>query len=120
MNCITDVQGLRVGNADDGRLASGVTCVLFDTPAVASLAIPGGAPGLRDTALLEPEMSVEAVDALVLSGGSAFGLDAMGGVQGWLREQGRGFRIRDAIIPIAPGAILFDLLNGGDKTWSRQ
>ena len=120
INLITDVGGLRVGNAHDERLASGVTCVLFDEPAVASIAILGGAPGVRDTALLEPEMSVERIDALVLSGGSAFGLDSMGGVQGWLREQGRGFRVRDAIVPIVPGAILFDLLNGGDKNWGRR
>ncbi len=120
INLITDVPGLKVGNADDSRLASGVTCVLFDEPATASLAIHGGAPGLRDGALLEPDMSVEKINALVLSGGSAFGLDAMGGVQGFLREQGVGFRIRDALIPIVPGAIIFDLLNGGDKNWGRR
>ena len=68
--------------------------------------------------LLEPGMSVERVDALVLSGGSAFGLDAMGGVQAVLRKAGRGFRIRDVTVPIVPGAILFDLANGGDKAWT--
>ena len=94
-----------------------MTAIVFDRPCVASVSIPGGAPGGRDTALLEPGMSVEAVDALVLSGGSAFGLDAMGGIQAHLRGRGRGFRIRDAIVPIVPGAILFDLLNGGDKDW---
>jgi D-aminopeptidase len=119
-NLITDVPGLSVGNAADPRLASGVTALIFDQPAVASIAILGGAPGVRDSALLEPEMTVERVDALVLSGGSAFGLDAMGGVQSVLREQGRGFRIRDATVPIVPGAILFDLLNGGDKTWAER
>ncbi len=102
--------GLSVGNAADARLASGVTALLFDEPAVASIAILGGAPGVRDTALLEPEMTVERVDALVLSGGSAFGLDAMGGVQSVLRQQGRGFRIGDVTVPIVPGAILFDLV----------
>lgn len=116
-NAITDVAGVLVGQADDKRIASGVTVVVFDRPCVASVSIPGGAPGGRDTALLEPGMSVEAVDALVLSGGSAFGLDAVGGVQAHLRAQGRGFRIGDAIVPIVPGAILFDLLNGGDKNW---
>ena len=120
MNLITDVPGLTVGNAHDEKLASGVTCVLFDEPATASIAIYGGAPGVRDAALLEPDMSVEKVNGLVLSGGSAFGLDAMGGVQGLLREQGRGFRIREAVIPIVPGAIVFDLLNGGDKNWCRR
>ena len=117
LNLITDVPGLAVGNAEDARLASGVTVVVFDEPAVASLAIHGGAPGVRDTALLEPEMTVERIDALALSGGSSFGLDAMGGVLAALREQGRGFAIGDARVPIVPGAILFDLLNGGDKNW---
>ncbi len=118
-NLITDIPGVRVGNAQDARLASGVTAVIFDEPAVASIAIQGGAPGVRDTALLEPGMSVEKVDALVLSGGSAFGLDAMGGVQGWLREQGRGLAVGPSRVPIVPGAILFDLNNGGDKNWGR-
>ena len=116
-NAVTDVAGLRVGHAGDARAASGVSVVIFDEPAVASIAVSGGAPGLRDAALLEPGMSVERVDALVLSGGSAFGLDAPGGVQAALRRQGRGFRVRNAAVPIVPGAILFDLLNGGDKDW---
>ena len=119
-NLITDITGIRVGNAHDARVASGVTALIFERPATASIAIHGGAPGTRDTALLEPEMTVDAIDALVLSGGSAFGLDAMGGVQAFLRSQGRGFAIRDIRVPLAPGAILFDLLNGGDKTWPRQ
>lgn len=119
-NLITDVPGLSVGNAADARLASGVTALLLDAPAVASIAILGGAPGVRDGALLEPEMTVDRVDALVLSGGSAFGLDAMGGVQSVLREQGRGFRIGDVTVPIVPGAICFDLLNGGDKHWAER
>lgn len=119
-NLITDVSGLRVGNAQDAALASGVTALIFDEPSVASIAIHGGAPGVRDGALLEPDMTVPAVDALVLSGGSAFGLDAMGGVQAFLRAQGRGFQIADVRVPIAPGAICFDLLNGGDKNWTRQ
>ena len=116
-NAITDVAGLRVGHADDHRIASGVTVVIFDEPAIASIAVSGGAPGLRDTELLQPGMSVERVDALVLAGGSAFGLDAPGGVQAVLRTRGRGFRVRNAAVPIVPGAILFDLLNGGDKDW---
>ncbi len=119
-NLITDVPGLAVGHAQDAKLASGVTALIFDEPAVASVAIHGGAPGLRDTALLEPEMSVEKVDAIVLSGGSAYGLDAMGGVQAFLRRQGRGFRVRDISVPIVPGAVLFDLLNGGDKAWGED
>ena len=119
-NLITDVAGVLVGQAQDARLASGVTVVIFETPAAASIAIHGGAPGVRDTALLEPEMGVGAVDALVLSGGSAFGLDAMGGAQAFLREHGRGYRVRDVVVPIVPGAILFDLANGGDKNWGRR
>lgn len=119
-NLIIDVPGLRVGNAADARLASGVTALIFDAPSVASIAILGGAPGVRDGALLEPEMAVDRVDALVLSGGSAFGLDAMGGVQSVLREQGRGFQIGDVTVPIVPGAICFDLLNGGDKDWGER
>lgn len=119
-NLITDVAGLAVGHAHDVRLASGVTTVIFEQLATASIAIHGGAPGVRDTALLEPEMTVEGVDALVLSGGSAFGLDSMGGVQAALRELGRGFQVGSFRIPIVPGAILFDLGNGGDKDWGRM
>ena len=118
-NLITDVAGVRVGHADDRKLASGVTVVMFDEPAVAAADLRGGGPGTRDIELLDPAMTVERIDAIALSGGSAFGLDAAGGVQAWLREQGRGFRLREAVIPIVPGAILFDLLNGGDKDWGR-
>ena len=117
-NLITDVPGLSVGHAEDARLASGVTVVVFDAPVTASIAIHGGAPGVRDGALLEPEMTVERIDALTLSGGSVYGLDAAGGVLEFLRAQGRGFAIGDVRVPIVPGAILFDLLNGGDKNWS--
>jgi L-aminopeptidase/D-esterase-like protein len=119
-NLITDIPGILVGHAQDARIASGVTALIFTNPATASIAVHGGAPGLRDTAMLAPEMTVEKVDALVLSGGSAFGLDAMGGVMVYLREQGRGFRVRDINVPIVPGAILFDLLNGGNKAWGRD
>ncbi len=119
-NLVTDVPGLRVGHAGDARLASGLTAVVFDAPAVASIAIHGGAPAVRDTALLDPEMTVEAVDALVLSGGSAFGLDGMGGAMAALASLGRGFRIGPARVPIVPGAALFDLTNGGDKHWGRR
>jgi L-aminopeptidase/D-esterase-like protein len=119
-NLITDIPGLRVGHAQDEKLGSGVTALIFETPAVASVAVHGGAPGLRDAALLEPEMSVERIDALVLSGGSVYGLDSMGGVLAFLRECGRGFAVHDIKVPIAPGAILFDLLNGGDKNFGRE
>ncbi len=119
-NLITDVSGIKVGSAHDEILASGVTALVFDAPATASVAVAGGAPGLRDTALLEPDMTVDKIDALVLSGGSAFGLDAMGGVQSFLRQMGRGLDVAGQLVPLAPGAILFDLANGGDKTfWDR-
>jgi len=117
LNLITDVVGVRVGNAHDSRLRSGVTVILFDQPAVAAVDVRGGGPGSRETDLLAPENTVQAIDALVLSGGSAFGLDAAGGVQARLREQGRGFAVRSARVPIVPAATLFDLLNGGDKQW---
>lgn len=118
-NLLTDIAGISVGHATDFLLASGVTAVLFDTPAVASVAVHGGAPGGRDTQMLEPEMTIDAIDAIVLSGGSAFGLDAAGGVQAWLREQGRGFAVRGMRVPLVSQAIIFDLANGGDKNWGR-
>ncbi len=116
-NLITDVAGVKIGHADDIRAATGATAIVFDEPAVASIAILGGAPGTRDTALLEPEMTVEHIDAIVLSGGSAFGLDAAGGAMAALKEMGRGFQVGPVRVPIVPQAILFDLLNGGNKDW---
>lgn len=118
-NLLTDIAGVRVGHAHDAGLASGTTAVVFDQPAVAAIDVRGGGPGTREDALLDPASTVERVDAIALSGGSAFGIEAGGGVQAWLAEQGRGFRVREALIPIVPGAILFDLLNGGDKAWGR-
>lgn len=118
-NLITDVPGIRVGHANDARLASGVTAIVFDEPTVASLDVRGGGPGTRETTLLDPANTVERIDAITLAGGSAFGLDAASGVQAWLRERGRGFNVRSARVPIVPAAILFDLLNGGDKQWGR-
>ncbi len=118
-NLITDVAGLRVGHASDEKLKSGVTVVLCDEPAVAGVQVLGGAPGTRETDLLEPHNSVETVNAIVLSGGSAFGLDAASGTQAALREAGVGFQVRGNRIPIVPAAILFDLANGGNKDWGR-
>lgn len=118
-NLITDVSGLSVGNATDDRLKSGVTAVLCDVPTVAAVQVLGGAPGTRETDLLEPHNTVETVNAIVLSGGSAFGLDAASGAQAWLKERGRGFAVGPHRIPIVPAAILFDLINGGDKDWGR-
>ena len=118
-NLLTDIAGVRVGHADDAALASGVTAVIFDTPAVASIDVRGGGPGTREGAMLDLANTVERIDAIALAGGSAFGLEAGDGVQAWLAEQGRGFQIREAVIPIVPGAICFDLLNGGNKKWGR-
>jgi D-aminopeptidase len=118
-NLITDVPGLLVGNAQDETLASGTTAILFEEAAVASADVRGGAPGTRETDLLRPDETIERIDAIVLSGGSGFGLDAPGGVQAWLRERGRGFVLGPVVVPIVPGAILFDLTNGGNKDWGR-
>ena len=117
-NLITDVRGLLVGQAHDAAAATGVTAAIFERPTIASAAVLGGAPGTRDTSLLDPEMTVEHVDAIVLSGGSAFGLDAGTGIMAGLRAMGRGFPVGPVKVPIVPGAILFDLLNGGDKDWA--
>ena len=118
-NLITDIAGIRVGHAGDVKLGSGVTAVVFDRALTASVDVRGGGPGTRETALLDPAQTVAGVDAFVVSGGSAFGLDSASGVQAYMREQGRGFRIRDTMVPIIPAAIMFDLRNGGDKNWGR-
>jgi L-aminopeptidase/D-esterase-like protein len=116
-NLITDVDGLLVGNVEDQRLRSGVSVVVGEKAFVASVDVRGGAPGTRDTDLLNPSNRVDRVDAICLSGGSAYGLSSADGVMRWLRERGRGVAIGDAVVPIVPTAILFDLLNGGDKGW---
>ncbi len=116
-NLITDIAALKVGNAEDQSLKSGVTVVTADAPFTASCHVMGGAPGSRDTDLLAPDKSVAQVAALVLAGGSAFGLEACSGVMEALHAAGRGFEVGTARVPIAPGAILFDLLNGGNKDW---
>ncbi|MCP3384296.1 P1 family peptidase [Bradyrhizobium sp. CCGUVB4N] len=118
-NLLTDIAGVRVGHAHDAKLASGTTAIVFDQPAVAAIDVRGGGPGTREDTLLDLASTQDRVDAIALSGGSAFGIEAGGGVQAWLVEQGRGLNIRGALIPLVPGAILFDLLNGGDKAWGR-
>jgi L-aminopeptidase/D-esterase-like protein len=115
-NAITDIAGLKVGAADDADLRTGVTVVLPDARAVAAVDVQGGGTGTRELELLRGDATLDAVDAIVLGGGSAFGLAAADGVMGWLAEQGRGFPVGDLHVPLVPGAILFDLLNGGDKT----
>jgi L-aminopeptidase/D-esterase-like protein len=119
LNLLTDIAGIRVGHVTDLALGSGVTAIVFERAAVTSVSVLGGAPGGRDTTMLEPEMTVERADAIVLSGGTVFGLDAAGGVQAWLRAQGRGTPIGPMVVPIVPQAILFDMLNGGNKDWGR-
>lgn len=121
-NLITDVAGLRVGLAEDARVRTGVTVLLADAPMSAVCDIRGGAPGTRDVATLDAISLVGQADAIVLSGGSAFGLDAPAGVTSVLRAQGRGFEIAPGAprVPIVPGAILFDLVNGGEKDWGEE
>ncbi|SNR47290.1 P1 family peptidase [Puniceibacterium sediminis] len=120
LNLITDVAGLRVGNAQDAGINSGTTVLTADAPFACSYAVLGGAPGTRETDLLEPDKSAPGVDALVLSGGSAFGLAAAQGVMDALHAAGRGFAVYSARVPLVPAAILFDLLNGGHKNWSEN
>ena len=119
-NLITDVAGICVGNAEDPEIRSGVTLVLPDAPAVGAVDCRGGGPGTRETDALSAESSVTHIHGVVLSGGSAFGLDAASGAMAWLAGQGRGFEIAGQIVPIVPAAILFDLANGGDKSWATQ
>ncbi|UYV37520.1 P1 family peptidase [Rhodobacteraceae bacterium D3-12] len=117
-NLITDVPGLTVGNASDATIKTGCTVLLGNESLTCGVNVMGGAPGTRETDLLAPDKLVEKVDALVLSGGSSFGLDACSGVADALRAVGRGFPAGGgAIVPIVPGAILFDLANGGNKDW---
>lgn len=119
LNLITDVPGIRLGNAEAQAALSGVTVVLPDKPAVAGCDVRGGAPGTRETDALNPTCLVDAVDAIVLSGGSVYGLDSASGVVQALGAAGRGYQIPGSPLPapVVPAAILFDLANGGDKSW---
>jgi L-aminopeptidase/D-esterase-like protein len=119
-NLITDVSGISVGLSHDAALASGVTVILADALSPAAASVFGGGPGTRELDAIGLEGSVGAADAIVLSGGSAFGLDAATGVQSYLRERERGFPAGPVRVPIVPQAILFDLANGGEKTWGRH
>ena len=119
-NLITDVEGFLVGNASDAGLKSGTTVLTAQAPFSAAVHVMGGAPGTRETDLLAPDRLVQQVDALVLSGGSAFGLDAAAGVADALAATGRGFQVGAVRVPIVPAAILFDLLNGGNKDWKEN
>jgi L-aminopeptidase/D-esterase-like protein len=123
-NLITDVAGLKVGQSEAVAARSGVTVILPDARAVCAVDVRGGAPGTRETEALAPENLVEAVDAVVLSGGSVYGLAAADGVVGWLGARGRGYALAtDPTIPpspVVPAAILFDMPNGGDKRWGEE
>lgn len=121
-NLLTDVAGLAVGNAEDRRQLTGVTVVLPEQRVVAAVDVRGGAPGTRETALLSATCLMAEVDAIVLSGGSAFGLAAADEVMLWLAERGRGFPIGGTVVPIVPAAIIFDLGRGaaGDARPYRQ
>jgi len=113
------IDGISIGHAIDANVNTGTTVCLFDRPATAGVHIMGAAPGTRDTELLGPEYAVNEIDAIVLSGGSAFGLDAAGGTQAWLKQEGRGVPLDPVRIPIVPCAILFDMRNSGDKEWGQ-
>ncbi|MGW3872373.1 P1 family peptidase, partial [Streptomyces sp. NPDC005069] len=119
-DALTDVAGLRVGHArvsGDGAL-SGTTVVLApEGGAVAAVDVRGGGPGTRETDALDPRNLVQRIDAVVLTGGSAYGLDAASGVMAWLEEQGRGVRVGpdpSQVVPVVPAACIFDLGRGGD------
>lgn len=116
-NSLCDVPGIRVGHAHDSRVRTGVTVILPDRPVVAAVDVRGGGPGTRETDLLDLAATVDRIDALVFSGGSAYGLEAASAIAGLLGARGRGYDHRGAIVPIVPAAICFDLLNGGDKAW---
>jgi L-aminopeptidase/D-esterase-like protein len=106
---LTDVPGVKVGHFTDTRRPTGCTVVLVEEGAVAGVDVRGAAPGTRETDLLDPVNTVQAVHAIVLSGGSAFGLDTASGVMRYLEERGVGFPVGAARVPIVPAAILFDL-----------
>ncbi len=117
LNLITDVEGLLVGNAEDHGIKTGTTVLTGEQPFTAAVHVMGGAPGTRETDLLAPDRMVQQVHALVLSGGSALGLASASGVADALRAQGKGLDVAGQIVPIVPAAIVFDLVNGGDKNW---
>lgn len=119
-NNILDVPGLRVGQAQDPRLRSGVTVILPERPCVMAADVRGGGPGTREIAALAPNCLVEEFHALVLSGGSVFGLDAASGVTAALSARGLGLPLAPRPVPVVPAAILYDLGNGGDKDWGTE
>jgi L-aminopeptidase/D-esterase-like protein len=121
-NTLCDVAGLKVGHAEDWRVLTGVTAIVPDRRTICAVDVRGGAPGTRETDALGPDTLVDAVDAVILSGGSVFGLDAASGAVAALAETGRGYKLLNAamVAPVVPAAILFDLTNGGDKAWGPE
>ena len=118
-NLITDVDGIRVGHAVDEKVRTGTTVLLCEKSVTGGVDVRGGGPGLRDVEVLSPENSVGRADAVVLSGGSVFGLAAGDGIAKVLSKQDVGLKFTPSMppVPIVVGAILFDLVNGGDKNW---
>lgn len=114
-NSITDVPGIEVGHAQNKKALTGCTVILCRSGAVAGVDVRGGAPGTPETDLLTPGNLVQQVHAVLLAGGSAFGLDAATGVMRYLEENQAGFQTRDAFVPIVPSAILYDLDLGDSK-----
>ncbi|MFY9636181.1 MAG: P1 family peptidase, partial [Cellulosimicrobium cellulans] len=116
MGAITDVPGIRVGHVqkNDAGWLSGVTVVLPPPGTVGSVDVRGGGPGTHETDALDPTTLVSTVDAVVLTGGSAYGLVAAHGAQRWCEENGRGFPVTGGVVPIVPAAAIFDLGRGGD------
>jgi L-aminopeptidase/D-esterase-like protein len=121
LNLITDVGGLKVGSAHDTAVRTGVTVIRPDNRAVAAVVVAGGGPGTRETDALGPDTLVDAVDAIVFSGGSVYGLAAADGVVAALGAAGQGFALfPNSVVPpspVVPSAILYDLANGGTKAW---
>lgn len=116
-NLITDVDGIKIGNAEDEKVMTGVTAIVPDNAAIAGVDVRGGGPGTRETEALNPDCLVERVDAVVLSGGSVYGLEAAAGAVMALAKLGRGFQMKVIRVPIVPSAVLFDLGNAGNKEW---
>lgn len=123
-NSLADIEGLSIGCAEDRAALTGVTVIVPEARAVCAVDVRGGGPGTRETDALAPENLVDAVDAIVLAGGSVYGLGAADGVVAAMGAEGRGFAMRDAPgvprSPVVPAAILYDLANGGDKAWGDQ
>ncbi|MBM4405113.1 MAG: P1 family peptidase [Chloroflexi bacterium] len=111
-NAITDVAGIRVGHWTDAKALTGCTAVLCERGAVAGVDVRGAAPGTRETDLMRPGTLIERVQGILLTGGSAFGLDAAGGVMAWLEERGAGFKIGTWSVPLVGAAVIFDLALG--------